>query len=150
MLKIMSYLFNFLLSCVKLSVVPIQWHVAAETYIPKVFLLLNVEGKLFFSLISRRMEDHIIRKNKFVNVGIQKGCMEKFPGCWEHMSVVWEELKSSNVNKSNIVAIWLGIANAYGSVPHQIIFFALKRHGVHPLWIKIIHTMKVFGVDHFL
>ena len=96
--------------------------------------------KLFLSLISKRMEDHIIRKNKFINVAIQKGCMEKVPGCWEHMSVVWEDLKSSKANKSNIVAVWLDIANAYGSVTHQLIFFALERYGVHPLWIKIIQA----------
>ena len=64
--------------------------------------------------------------------------MEKVPGCWEHMSLVCDELKSSKVNKSNLVAVWLDIANAYGSVPHQLIFLALERYGVHPMWIKII------------
>ena len=49
---------------------------------------LNVEGKLLFSLILKRLEKCIIANNKFINTSVQKGCMEKVPGCWEHMSVV--------------------------------------------------------------
>ena len=86
------------------------------------------------------MEDHIKPKNKFVDVSIQKGCMEKVPGCWEHMSLFWDELKKSKVDKSNVAAVWLDIANAYGSVPHQLIFAALERYGVHPNWIEIIKS----------
>ena len=63
--------------------------------------------------------------------------MEKVPGCWEHMSLVWDELQNSKLNESNITAVWLDIANAYGSVPHQLIYAALERYGVHPHWIKI-------------
>ena len=151
--KIMSFLFKIFKSCVKLSLVPIQWRIASEVYIPKVnppttskiedfrpIALLNVEGKLFFSLISKRIEDHILHKNKFINTSIQKGCMEKVPGCWEHMSLVWDELKDAKLKKANIAAVWLDIANAYGSVPHQLVFMALKRYGVHPLWVDIIKS----------
>ena len=106
--KLMSFLFKIFKSCTKLSFVPVQWRIASEVYIPKVnppnvnqiedfrpIALLNVEGKLFFSLISKRMEDHIIHKNKFINGSIQKGCMEKVPGCWKHMSLVWDELNNA-------------------------------------------------------
>jgi len=65
---------------------------------------MNVAGKLFFSLISRRLEDHI-NENKFINKSIQKGCMEKIPGCWEHMSSIWDSLKSSNLARSDSVII---------------------------------------------
>ena len=102
--------------------------------------LLNVEGKLFFSLLSKRIENHIF-KNNFINKSIQKGCMEKVPGCWEHMSVVWDELKSSKKEKIDLSAIWLDIANAYGSVPHQLIFFALRRYGISE---KMISLFKMY------
>ena len=99
---------------------------------------MNVEGKLFFSLVSQRFVSHIIKNNKFVNASIQKGCMEKIPGCWEHMSMVWDSLKSAKHDKTSLSAIWLDVANAYGSVPHRLIYFALKRYGVSEKWIKII------------
>ena len=87
---------------------------------------------------NERKEKHIIHNNKFINTSIQKGCMEKVPGCWEHMSSVWDELKKNKHNGTSISAVWLDIANAYGSVPHQLIFLALERYGVHPQWINII------------
>lgn len=44
--------------------------------------------------------------------------MTKVPGRLEHMSLVWDELKTA---KSDIVAICLDIANASGSVPHHFL-----------------------------
>ena len=149
--QVASFLFKICQSVLKLAKVPIQWRVASETFIPKTvppnpsliedfrsIALLNVEGKIFFSLLSRRMENHIIKKNKLINTSVQKGCISKLPGCWEHMSLVWEELKSTKTNKANLTAVWLDIANAYGSIPHQWIFMALERYGVDPIWIDII------------
>ena len=101
---------------------------------------MDVEGKLFFSLLAKRLELHIIKKNKIIDTSIQKGCISKLPGCWEHMSAVWEELKSSKISKANQTAVWLDIANAYGSIPHQLIFLALDRYGVDPIWIDLIRS----------
>ena len=63
--------------------------------------------------------------------------MEKIPGSWEHMSVVWNELKSRKSERSNIAAIWLDIAIACGSVPHQLLFFALRRYGIPEHWVSL-------------
>ena len=108
--NICSYLFRLFKSCIKNCVVPLQWRMASEVYIPKnknpdstnindfrPISLLNVEGKLFFSLVSKRIENHIFRNN-IIDKSVQKGCMERVPGCWEHMSVVgsmcqcWEHM----------------------------------------------------------
>lgn len=154
--KVNSVLFNMFKSCFKNCVVPIQWRCASEIYIPKSktpmesnikdyrsIALLNVEGKLLFSLVSRRLEAHIINTNKFINTSLQKGCMEKVPGCWEHMSMVWAALKEARVNKSDLATIWLDIANAFPSIPHNLIFFALERYGVAPSWISFIKTYYI-------
>ena len=154
--QINSFLFNVFKSCVKNCVIPIQWRYAKEIYIPKSktpsesnikdfrpIALLNVEGKLLFSLISKRLEAHLIANNSFINTSIQKGCMEKVPACWEHMSTVWSALKEARSNKSDLATIWLDIANAYGSIPHKLIFFALKRYGVHDHWISLVQNYYV-------
>ena len=52
----------------------------------RTFALLNIEGTIFFSLVSMKVQDHIITKNKIINSSVQKGCMAKVSGCWEHMS----------------------------------------------------------------
>ena len=70
---------------------------------------------------------------------MQKGCMEEIPGCWEHLSMmVWHALKEASTQKSNLAVIWLDIANAYGSIPHKLIVFAVHRYGVCPQWIRVI------------
>ena len=133
------------------SVVPLQWLYAMEFFIPKTIppspsnvknfrpiALLNVEEKLFFSLVARRVEQHIITNNSLINTSIQKGCMEKVPGCWEHMSSVWSALKDARQNNTTLATAWLDIANAYGSIPHRLIFFALRCYGVHEQWITLI------------
>ena len=102
--------------------------------------LLNVEGKIFFSLVSKRLEAHLIHNNKFIDNSIQKGCMEKIPGCWEHLSMVWHALKEARAKKSNLAVIWLDIANAYGSIPHKLIVFALRRYGASTQLIRVIET----------
>ena len=102
--RIMSFLFKIFQSCLKLDSVPLQWCAASEVYIPKtkppnsldvkdfqLVALLNVEGKIFFNLVSREIEDHIIIKNKTINSSIQKGFTAKVPGCWVNMSVVWHK-----------------------------------------------------------
>ena len=146
--QISAYLFKILQSVLKIANIPIQWRVASEIYIPKTvppnpsrledfrpIALLNVEGKLFFSLLARRLENHIIKKNKIINTSVQKGCISNLPGCWEHMSLVWEQLKSTKVKKTNLTAVWLDIANAYGSIPHQLIYLALESYGIDPIWV---------------
>ena len=151
--KTSQFLFKIFNACFKTCEIPIQWQSAQELYIPKVstpsdtklsdfrpIALLNVEGKLFFSLISKRLEIHLIHNNKFINNSIQKGCMEKVPGCWEHLSMVWHALKEARTHKSTLATIWLDIANAYGSIPHKLIIFALRRYGVSPQWIRLVEN----------
>ena len=151
--KINKFLFKIFLSCMNKGIIPLQWRSAKEIYISKVkpptahnisdfrpIALLNVEGKLFFSLVSKRLETHLISNNKIINKSIQKGCMEKVPGCWEHISMVWAALKEAKSKNLSLATIWLDIANAYGSIPHKLIIFALHRYRVSPKWIHLIET----------
>ena len=56
--------------------------------------------------------------------------MEKIPGCWEHLSMVWHALKEAKAQKSNLATIWFNTANAYRSIPHKF----------SPQWIRLIET----------
>ena len=76
--KINKFFFKFFLSSMNKGIIPLQWRSAKEIYIPKVnpptahnisdfrpIALLDVEGKLFFNLVSRSLEKHLISNNKF-------------------------------------------------------------------------------------
>ena len=54
--------------------------------------------------------------------------------------MVWHALKEARAQKSNLAVIWLDIANAYGSIPHKLIAFALHKYAVSPQWIRLIET----------
>ena len=150
---ISCFLFDIFCRCSRNGIVPIMWRHAFIKFIPKVdtpkesqitdfrqIALLNVEGKLFFSLVSSRLTKHIVHKNQFIDLSSQKGCMEGVPGCWEHMSMIWDTFKDARLHNKSVSTVWLDVANAYGSIPHELIFFALKRYGVPNHWIELIRT----------
>ncbi|KAJ8339212.1 hypothetical protein SKAU_G00359980 [Synaphobranchus kaupii] len=43
----------------------------------------------------------------------------------EHASMIWEQIQTTKREKKDLHVVWLDLANAYGSVPHQLIAFAL-------------------------
>ena len=150
---IASYLFDLHCRCASKAIVPVQWRIAKLAFAAKAdsadenniahfrdIALLNVEGKLFFSLVSQRLTHHIVHRNRFLNTSIQKGCMEGIPGCWEHMASLWDTLKDARSNSKTVATAWLDIASAYGSIPHRLIFFALERYGVDPTWFALIKS----------
>ena len=52
------------------------------------------------------------------------------PGCIEHMGVVLQLLKDAKKNKGDMNVLWLDLKNAYGSIPHNLVEEAFKRHHV--------------------
>ena len=155
--KLSKFLFQIFKCAFSKGEILLQWRSAREIYIPKLktpsenvifyyqtIAFLNLECKLFFSLISKWLLIHLAQNNRIINSSVQKGCcMEKVPGCWEHLSMFWSVLEEARVKKSLAVAIWLDIANANGSVPHKLIFFALWRYGILNQWIQIIELNHV-------
>ena len=83
--------------------------------------LLNVEGKIFFGVIAKRMMG-FVSNNKYINISIQKAGIPGFPGYIEHASMLRDKIKATRDNKSaELRVIWLDLENAYGSVRHPLI-----------------------------
>ena len=116
--------------------IPESWAVADGIYIPKEdkattlnqfrpISLLNVEGKVFFSVLAKRLTSFLL-SNSYVETSIQKAGIPGFPGCLEHVSTIWSRLKQAKAERGDLHVVWLDLANAYGSVPHRFIQFALE------------------------
>ena len=69
--------------------------------------------------------------------------MTKVPVSWKHMSLVCKELKPEKTNKLKRARVWLDIANAYGPVPHLLIFFAIECYGKDPIWVDVLKSYYV-------
>ena len=104
-------------------------------YIPKVqdavgignfrpISLLNVEGKIYFGVIARRLTNFLMGNN-YIDTSVQKAGIPGFPGCLEHCQMIWRAIREAKLNNKDLQVVWLDLANAYGAVPHDLIYKAL-------------------------
>ena len=68
--------------------------------------------------------------NKFIDNTIQKGFLSEMPGCLEHAFTLYEFLRDAKREQRQIVVTWIDLANAYGSVRHHLIQFALNWYHI--------------------
>ncbi|XP_061589349.1 uncharacterized protein LOC133454644 [Cololabis saira] len=117
-----------------------QWRHAEGVWIPKeessttieqfrIISLLSVEGKIFFSIVARRMTEFLLR-NRYIDTSVQKGGVPKVPGCIEHTGVITQLIREAREGKGDLAVLWLDLANAYGSIPHKLVETSLDRHHV--------------------
>lgn len=140
--EVLKRLHRLLKSAWKTRHISREWKKANGVYIPKEqnsadisqfrpISLLNVEGKIFFSVMAKRLTAYLL-DNGYVDTSVQKGGVPGFPGCLEHATMIWEAIQRAKKEKQNLYVIWLDLANAYGSVPHQMLWQALQMYHVPP------------------
>ena len=91
--------------------------------------MLSVEGKIFFSIVARRLTDYLLR-NSYIDTSVQKGEIPMVPECLEHTGVVTQLIREARENKGDLIVLWLDRANAYGSIPHKLVEEALNQHHI--------------------
>ena len=112
----------------KEDLVPQDWCLADGSQIPKEknsigignfrpIPLLNVEGKIFFGVIASRMTNFLM-DNEFIDTPGIPG----FPGFLEHAKMIWNSIRMAKQDQRELHVVWLHLANAYGSVPHDLIY----------------------------
>ena len=69
-------------------------------------------------------------KNSYISREVQKGFLTGVAGCLEHVFSLLEALKEAKEHTRQIIITWLDLANAYGSVRHNLIQFALNWYHV--------------------
>ena len=79
-------------------------------------------------------------KNGYINTKIQKGFIEEVAGCIEHSEVAHEAMLDAHANKKNLCISWIDLANAYGSVRHSMILFALDWYHVPDRFAQTVFT----------
>lgn len=117
-----------------------QWRFAEGVWIPKekdskkinqfrIISLLSVEGKIFFSIVARRLTNFLLTNN-YIDTSVQKGGIAGVPGCLEHTGVVTQLIREAREHKGDLTVLWLDLANAYGSIPHKLVQTTMTKHHV--------------------
>ena len=138
--QIRAVLFSLLRSTWTSGNIPCDWQVAEGCLIPKVanaaaigdfrhISLLNVEGKIFFAVVARRLQDFLSR-NSYVDTRVQKGATSGCPGVLEHVASLFDMVGEARRNRKTLHVVFCDVANAFGSVPHRVIFRALEHYHV--------------------
>ena len=99
--------------------------------------LLNVEGKILLSLLSKRITRFWLTNN-YIDTSVQKGGIPGVSGCIEHVSVLTQIIKEVVKNKGDLSVIWLDLANAYGTVPHKLIELTLDKYHIPLVFREMI------------
>ena len=91
--------------------------------------LANTVGKLFMSMFTQSLTAWA-RTAGVIDTSWQKGFMPGMPGCVEHASRAVGALQDAKSSGRSLVAVMIDLANAFGSVPHAGILYALKWSGL--------------------
>lgn len=91
--------------------------------------ITNTVGKIFFSIVSSRLQSFLV-DNNYIDRAVQKGFLSGIAGCVEHSFALFEALRDATQQQRQIVITWIDLANAFGSVRHNLIQFALDWYHV--------------------
>ena len=149
--SLLPALVNLYNLCWQTAVVPRAWKAAVITLIPKTsaaddptrptnfrpIALTSCVGKIFTAVMKRRLHSHMTI-NGFLDNTIQKAFQPKVPGCIEHYTKLAAAVTEAHKQHKSLTVCWLDLANAFGSVHHQLISFTLRHYYVSDRFIKLV------------
>ena len=132
--------------CWKQGRVPSGWKYGAVWLIPKAaaredpdtpsnfrpIALTSCVGKLFTPVLKNRWLSFMV-SNGYLDTSVQKAFLPGVPGCLEQYTKLSAAIFEAYKNHRSLTVCWLDLTNAYGSVHHSLIDYALKFHSLPPL-----------------
>ena len=102
--------------------------------------LTSCVSKVFTSLVKRRWLSFMV-SNNFLNTATQKAFIDGVPGCSEHHLKLLTILREALKRRKSLCVCWLDLANAFGSVHHDLIEFSLAHYHAPPEMIRLISNL---------
>ena len=137
--------------CWRQGRVPMGWKHGAIRLIPKAnardnpdtpsnfrpIALTSCVGKLFTTLLKNRWLSFMV-SNGYLNTSVQKAFLPGVPGCLEQYTKLLAAITEAHKNHRSLTVCWLDLANAYGSVHHGLIDYALQHYHAPPCFRKVV------------
>lgn len=140
-------------TCWSQAVIPPQWKLAAiklgkssaakDPTTPTNFrpiVLTSCVGKLFTTILKNRWLNYMTH-NGYLSSSIQKAFMKATPGCIKHQCKLAAILAEARKNRKSLAVCLLDLANAYSSVHHSLIQFAICHYHSPPQFCNIIQSL---------
>ena len=108
----------------------------------RMIALSNAVGKIYHQILAERFEQFML-DNELIDNTLQKAFLKGISGCTEHNVVIHELLSHAKSKSRSIHVTWFDLADAFGSVNHNLIHFTLQRHDFPPLiqcYIKNLYS----------
>ena len=148
LLPALLHLFN---CCWSIQSVPAAWKVGIVHLLGKAkatddpsnpshfrpIALTSCVSKVFTSLVKKRWLSYMV-DNHFLNTATQKAFINGVPGCSEHHLKLLSILQEASRRRKSLCICWLDLANAFGSVHHDLITFALAHYHAPPELIQLV------------
>ncbi|XP_052237971.1 uncharacterized protein LOC127849292 [Dreissena polymorpha] len=110
--KLLPRLWSLLRTVWRKGTVPSCWQSAEGCLAPKeknsktinqfrTISLLSVEGKIFFSILAKRLTTYML-ENEYVDISVQKGGIPGFSGRVEHTSALTQLLHEARIDHKNL------------------------------------------------
>ena len=119
-------------------------HKAGETSDPQNFRMIAsialTFGKIFHQIMSDRISKYML-SNNLIDSSTQKAFLKGINGCVEHISVMNELLSNARIGKKTIHVTFFDLADAFGSVEHNLIHHTLLINGLPGTICKYIKNL---------
>ncbi|XP_057335413.1 uncharacterized protein LOC130674161 [Microplitis mediator] len=129
-------------ACFRLGAIPVSWKVSNTVLIYKKgdrndlsnwrpLAMDNTIYKLFAALIADRLTNFVVNGSRLTSS--QKGFF-RYEGCLEHNYVIQEVLTDGAREGKDVIVACLDASNAFGSIPHEMIYDAIEGIGAPVLF----------------
>ena len=102
--------------------------------------LTSCVSKVFTSLVKKRWLAYMVN-NSFLNTATQKAFVDGVPGCSEHHLKLLSILREAQTRRKSVCVSWLDLANAFGSVHHDLITFSLAHYHAPQQMIELVSEL---------
>ena len=89
--------------------------------------ITDTDGKILLPVLASRSLSYM-KANGYYDLAIRKGFISDVVGCAEHTTMLSELLKHARETSRPITVCWTDVENAFGSLKHDFIQFALDWH----------------------
>lgn len=121
--------------------IPTSWQRAGGILIPERSAssvrsaLYTSRKKIFFSVVHKLAG--FLQRNNLIDISIQRARISGFSGCVD-ASVIWYEIQVAKREGKDLHVVFLDLANAFGSVPHNLLWTAFDYFRVPPALTTLV------------